>query len=107
MKSIVPILLFIRAVVAQAPDQQIQINAPYVRTQDHVVTAMLKLAGVKSSDIVYDLGCGDGRIVIAAAREYGAHGVGIDIDPERIQEARDLARKAGVEALVKFEVNDL
>ena len=99
-------VLLAGAACAQAPDQ-IQINPPYVRTPANVVSAMLKLAGVKSSDVVYDLGCGDGRIVIAAAKEYGARGVGIDIDPERVQEARDLARKTGVEALVKFEVNDL
>src|ERR1700686_2098602 len=106
MRSILAAILLASAACAQAPDQ-IQINPPYVRTPDHVVSAMLKLAGVKASDIVYDLGCGDGRIVIAAAKEYGARGVGIDIDPERVQEARDNARKAGVEALVKFEVNDL
>jgi SAM-dependent methyltransferase len=67
----------------------------------------LKLASVKSIDTVYDLGCGDGRIVIAAAKMYGAHGVGIDNNPVRIQEARAEARKAGVETLVKFEVGDL
>jgi SAM-dependent methyltransferase len=106
MKSIFTAVLLVAAACAQAPDQ-IQINPPYVRTPENVVSAMLRLAAVKSSDIVYDLGCGDGRIVIAAAKEYGARGVGIDIDPERVQEASDLARKAGVEALVKFEVNDL
>jgi len=68
---------------------------------------MLKLAGVSKSDIVYDLGCGDGRIVIAAAKTYGAHGVGIDINPERISEAKANAKKAGVESLVRFEENDL
>jgi len=99
-------VLLTAAAWAQAPEQ-IQINPPYVRTPDKVVNAMLKLAGVKASDVVYDLGCGDGRIVIAAAKDYGAHGVGIDIDPERIQEARENAKKAGVETLVKFEVNDL
>src|SRR6202140_185495 len=107
MKSIFAVVLLAAAAFAQSSESQIQINAPYVRTQDHVVSAMLKLAGVKANDMVYDLGCGDGRIVIAAAKEYGAHGVGIDIDPERVQEARENARKAGVEALVKFEVNDL
>ena len=56
---------------------------------------------------MYDLGCGDGRIVIAAAKEYGAHGIGIDINPERIQEAKENAKKAGVENLVRFEENDL
>lgn len=106
MKPIFAAILLASVALAQAPEQ-IQINPPYVRTPDKVVTAMLKLANVKASDVVYDLGCGDGRIVIAAAKEYGARGVGIDIDPERIQEARENARKAGVEALVKFEVNDL
>src|SRR3979490_2612852 len=91
---------------AQGPEP-VYINTPYVPSPDKVVSAMLKLAGVSKDDTVYDLGCGDGRIVISAAKEYGAHGVGIDNDPERIQEARDNARKAGVEALVKFEVNDL
>jgi len=106
MRSTLAVILLAGVVLAQAPEQ-IQINPPYVRTPANVVSAMLKLAGVKASDIVYDLGCGDGRIVIAAAKDYGAHGVGIDIDPERIQEARENARKSGVEALVKFEVNDL
>jgi ribosomal protein L11 methylase PrmA len=68
---------------------------------------MLKLAEVKKSDVVYDLGCGDGRIVIAAAKSYGAHGVGIDINPDRIREAKENARKAGVEDLVRFEEADL
>ena len=57
--------------------------------------------------MVYDLGCGDGRIVITAAKLYGAHGVGIDIDPQRIREANENAKKAGVEHLVRFEENDL
>lgn len=87
--------------------EAVRINAPYVTTPEDVVDAMLKLAGVGKGDTVYDLGCGDGRIVIAAAAQYGAHGVGIDINPERIREARDAARKAGVEALVTFTVNDL
>ena len=86
---------------------QVIINAPYVTTPDKVVRAMLKLAGVKSSDTVYDLGCGDGRIVIQAAKQYGARGVGIDIDPKRIEEARAKAVKAGVGPQVRFEVNDI
>jgi SAM-dependent methyltransferase len=106
MRSILGAVLLATAAFAQAPDQ-IQINPPYVRTPANVVSAMLKLAGVNARDVVYDLGCGDGRIVISAAKECGARGVGIDIDPERVKEARDLARKAGVEPLVKFEVNDL
>jgi SAM-dependent methyltransferase len=92
--------------LAQPPDP-VYINAPYVPTPDKVARAMLQLAGVKNNDVVYDLGCGDGRIVILAAKEYGAHGIGIDLNLKRIEEARANARKAGVENLVKFEVNDL
>ena len=91
---------------AQSPDA-VAINPPFIATPDEVVAAMLRLAAVTSRDIVYDLGCGDGRIVIAAARQYRARGVGIDINPARIVEARANARKAGVEALVSFEENDL
>ena len=95
--------------VASAQDSQPKRlpDVPYVPTSNDVVEAMLKLAGVRKTDIVYDLGCGDGRIVIMAAKQYGAHGVGIDINPVRIQEARSNARQAGVEDLVKFEENDL
>lgn len=82
-------------------------DVPYVPTTEQAVLEMLKLAGVKSTDIVYDLGCGDGRIVIAAAKNHGAHGVGIDINPVRIAEAKENAKKAGVEHLVRFEEKDL
>lgn len=82
-------------------------EVPYVPTTAAGVQAMLKLADVKKADVVYDLGCGDGRIVIAAAKNFGAHGVGIDIDPQRIKEAQENAKKAGVESLVRFEKNDL
>jgi ribosomal protein L11 methylase PrmA len=68
---------------------------------------MLDLAGVKSTDVVYDLGCGDGRIVVLAAQSYGAHAVGVDIDPERIRDARANAQRNAVENLVRFEVKDL
>src|ERR1700693_968013 len=81
-------------------------DVPYVPTTEAAVTGMLKLADVKKTDVVYDLGCGDGRIVIAAAKTFGAHGVGIDINPDRIREAKENARKAGVENLVRFEEND-
>lgn len=91
---------------AQGP-APVYINAPFVATPETVVSAMLKLAGVKSGDVVYDLGCGDGRIVVAAAKEYRAHGVGIDNNPARIEEARAKARREGVESLVRFEVNNL
>lgn len=82
-------------------------DVPYVPTTEPAVEAMLKLAGVKKTDVVYDLGCGDGRIVVTAAKAYGARGVGIDINPERIKEARANAKKSGVEHLVRFEENDL
>lgn len=94
--------------VAQAPPvDQIPINAPYVISPGEVVSAMLKLASVNKTDVVYDLGCGDGRIVIHAAQKYGARGVGVDINPKRIAEARANAKKAGVEHLVRFEIKDI
>ena len=80
--------------------------APYVPTPQDVVEKMLELAGVTAADVVYDLGCGDGRLVITAARKYGARGVGIDIDPDRIAESEANARKAGVESLVGFRLQD-
>ena len=83
------------------------LDVPYVPTTEVAVREMLKLAKVQKSDVLYDLGCGDGRIVIEAAKLYGARGVGIDIDPDRIKEARENAKKAGVENLVRFEEKDL
>jgi ribosomal protein L11 methylase PrmA len=80
---------------------------PYVPTPDAVVLRMLQLARVGRKDVVYDLGCGDGRLVIAAARRHGAHGVGIDIDPARIREAKANARAAGVERRTEFLLGDL
>lgn len=80
--------------------------APYVATPMVVVEEMLELAQVGPSDVVYDLGCGDGRIVVTAAERHGARGVGIDLDPQRIQEARQFARDAGVESLVELRVED-
>ena len=80
--------------------------APYVPTPDDVVDRMLQIAAVGKEDLVYDLGCGDGRIVIAAAKKYGARGVGVDIDPQRIAESQANAKKAGVEHLVTFELQD-
>jgi ribosomal protein L11 methylase PrmA len=80
--------------------------APYVPTPPDVVDRMLALARVTKNDVVYDLGSGDGRIVIAAARKYGARGVGIEIDPERVKEARRNARRAGVGRLAKFRLED-
>lgn len=100
-------ILLATAAAAQQSKPRREPDVPYVPTTEPAVKAMLKLAEVKNTDIVYDLGCGDGRIVVAAAKEFGAHGVGIDINPVRISEAKENARKAGVEKLVRFEENDL
>ena len=81
-------------------------RAPYVATPPDVVDRMLDLASITSRDILYDLGCGDGRIVIAAARKFGARGVGVDIDPARIAEAQQNAARAQVEHLVTFRLQD-
>jgi SAM-dependent methyltransferase len=77
-------------------------DVPYVPTPPDVVETMLKLGDVKKGDVLYDLGCGDGRIVIMAAQKFGTTGTGVDIDPERIKEANDNARQAGVTDRVRF-----
>jgi SAM-dependent methyltransferase len=82
-------------------------DVPYEPSPPEVVRAMLELARVGKDDVVYDLGSGDGRIVIAAAQAFGARGVGIDIDPQRIAEANENARRAGVTDRVKFVQGDL
>ena len=87
--------------------QQRQLDVPYVPTKYPVVDEMLRMAKIEKGDIVYDLGCGDGRLVVGAAQKYCARGVGIDIDPERIQESRENAAKAGVSNLVQFFEGDL
>jgi trans-aconitate methyltransferase len=81
--------------------------APYVPSPVEVVDAMLDLAGVRQDDVVYDLGCGDGRIVVAAARKFGARGVGVDVDSDLIVEARRRAEAAGVSARTRFEEADI
>ena len=82
-------------------------DVQYVPTPENVVDEMLRLTAVTKDDIVYDLGCGDGRLVITAAQRFGARGVGIDIDPQRIIESRDNARQAGVTERVRFLEQDL
>lgn len=79
----------------------------YVATPHEVVERMLSEAKVRTGDVVYDLGCGDGRMVIAAAKKFGTRGVGIDLDPARIKEARANAKAQGVDQLVTFRVADL
>jgi SAM-dependent methyltransferase len=84
-----------------------QLDVPFEPTPQNVVNRMLEIAKVNKDDLVYDLGCGDGRIVVTAAKRYGARGVGIDLDPQRVTEARANAKEAGVEDRVKFIVGDL
>jgi ribosomal protein L11 methylase PrmA len=79
----------------------------YVPTPEEVVEAMLQVAGVSGTDVIYDLGCGDGRIPVTAAKKYGARGVGIDIDPQRIKEANENVQKNGVGDKVKIMQADL
>ncbi len=81
--------------------------APYVVTPQDVVDEMLQVAGIRKDDFVYDLGSGDGRIVIAAARRYGARGVGFELEPELVRRARENARRANVSHLVEFRQQDV
>lgn len=101
--------LFGRSVYAQPipPGPGHHLDAPFVPTREEVVEEMLRVAGTGPQDIVYDLGCGDGRIPITAAQKFGARGVGIDIDPERIHESRENAEAAKVTDRVKFIADDL
>jgi len=83
------------------------LDVPYVPSDDEVVEAMLKLAGVGPKDLLYDLGSGDGRIVIAAAKRHGARAIGIEMDPLRIADAMEYAGDEGVECQVDFLEEDL
>ena len=80
---------------------------PYVPTPQEVVERMLSLAQVKKGDVVYDLGSGDGRIVVTAAKKYGVKAIGFEIDPERIKESHENIKKAGVENLVEIRQQDI
>jgi SAM-dependent methyltransferase len=93
--------------LAQEPAPARKPDVIFLGTDPAVVSGMLTLARVTRTDVVYDLGCGDGRIVIAAAKTYGARGVGIDIDPARVVEANAAARAAGVSDRVTFRVGDI
>ncbi len=106
--SAVLLLLLAGLILGTARAQeQSELEVPFVPTPETVVHEMLRLAHLTSSDVLYDLGSGDGRIVITAARKYGVHGVGIDLNPDRIAEARENARKAGVADKVTFRQEDL
>jgi ribosomal protein L11 methylase PrmA len=104
------VVLAVPEPLAQAQAQREARRQPdviYVPTPHEVVDDMLRLANVKKGDVLYDLGSGDGRIAVTAAKRYGIRAVGIDIDPERIREAKENARKAGVTDRVEFRQEDL
>jgi tRNA G37 N-methylase Trm5 len=101
--SVVAVSSAVAATTAAPPVREV----PYVPTPAVVVERMLQLADVKAGDVVYDLGCGDGRIVIAAAKRPGVRGVCVDINPVRIQESRTNARKEGVDGRIRFVERDL
>ena len=93
--------------IISAGQGKTQLDVPYEPSSGDVVEAMLKISEVGKNDLVYDLGCGDGRIVIAAAQKTGARGVGVDLDSRRIQESLENARKANVTDRVQFFQQDL
>jgi cyclopropane fatty-acyl-phospholipid synthase-like methyltransferase len=108
-RLLLALTILVTTVVAPAWAQQ-PLRSPdviFVPTPQEVVDAMLKLAKVTKNDVIYDLGSGDGRIPITAAKTYGARGVGIDIDPQRIKEATENLKTAGVGDRVKFLNQDL
>lgn len=103
LKFSVLVLLLAGALPFRAAAQYEEgLDVPYVPTPDLVVQGMLKLAGVKPGETVIDLGCGDGRIVVLAARSFGAKGIGYDLNPERLREANENARVAKVTDKVQF-----
>jgi SAM-dependent methyltransferase len=99
--------LSVRAFAQKAAPDQYPDAAPYIPSPLEVVEAMLKMADVKSNDVVYDLGCGDGRIVVMAAQKFGATGVGVEIDSDLVRDARARAAKSGVSEKVRFLEADL
>ena len=104
---LLPAVLLLPLAAAAQGSQGWSLEVIYVPTPHEVVDEMLRVAGVKPGDVLYDLGSGDGRIPIAAAQKFGIRATGIDIDAERIQEAEQNARAAGVTDLVQFRREDL
>lgn len=92
---------------SEPPPPPLDLDPPFVRTPNGVVDAMLDLAGIGPGDRLIDLGSGDGRIVLAAARRFGVPGLGVDIDPTLVERARAAARAQGLAHLARFEVQDL
>jgi SAM-dependent methyltransferase len=105
MKNLINLFLF--AMIILFVKSSYTQDVPYVPTPYEVVEGMLEMAQVTGDDLVYDLGCGDGRIVVTAARKYGARGVGVDSDPQRIRESNANAEQNDVTHLVKFHRQDL
>jgi len=107
-KTILLLILGIFVLLQMAnPGQEKPLDVPYVPTPPEVVEKMLRLAEVNQADLLFDLGCGDGRIVITAALRYGTKGMGVDIDPQRVQESRDNAAANKVEHLASFREQDI
>ena len=115
-KALFPVIFVLSGLliaVPPAPTQDVTwqpfqgYDVPFVPTPPEVVDEMLRLADVKSGDVLYDLGCGDGRIVIAAAKKYGVKATGIDIDPVRIRDSNENAAQAGLTGKVRFIQEDL
>jgi len=96
-----------RGLLAQDLAEPAHLDVPYVPTPQEVVDRMLAMGKVGKNDVLYDLGCGDGRIVVTAARVHGARGTGIDLNPVRIAEAKQNAKNAGVTERTSFRVGDL
>ncbi len=103
MPALLLMLFAVGCTIAQKP----ALDVPYVPTPEVVVTEMLDIANVRGDDVLYDLGSGDGRIVITAARRFGTRGVGYDLDPERVREATENAQRAGVADKVRFVQGDI
>jgi SAM-dependent methyltransferase len=110
LASVVSHLLFHRAQSFEshlaAPDRPVR-DAPFITSPDVVVDKMVEVANLSADDVVYDLGCGDGRIIVTAAMQSGCRGVGIDNDPVRVAEARENAKLHGVDHLIEIREQDL
>lgn len=102
-----PTMLLLAPAAHARSESAPNLDVPYVPTPMPVVDAMLDLARVGKQDVLYDLGCGDGRIVVRAATRFGCKGVGVDLNPERVAEARDNAARSKVTGLTRFEIGDV